>query len=193
MRSSNITVGVCLLICLTACSESADSTDGANRTTPTPKVATPFPTRPTPVAPLQIGQEATWGGGAPDPASGTTVVLSYEQPVKGARPPGDGLGVNDGVWAAVEVKVCNKQGPDISSDQQPWSLAFADGTRTQTTGLNGGDLPKPEYPTLPTVVKAGDCLRGKIPFPVSKERRPTKIVYQPASATTSTEWTVPPS
>ncbi|MFG2618969.1 hypothetical protein ACGFXC_15300 [Streptomyces sp. NPDC048507] len=114
-------------------------------------------------------------------------------PRHGVTPPGEGLGVEDAVWAAVEVKVCNKQGPDISSDQQPWSLAFADGTRTQTTGLNGGDLPKPEYPTLPTVVKAGDCLRGKIPFPVPKDQRPTKIVYRSASALTSTEWAVPAS
>ncbi|MET3984292.1 hypothetical protein [Streptomyces sp. PvR034] len=192
MRIRTITVGVCLLVCLTACAGPADSTDGASRVTPTPKAATPTPASPTPVAPLQIGQELTWKDGAHG-ASGTTVVLAYQQPAKGSMPPGEGLGVDDAVWATVEVKVCNKQGPDISSDQQPWSLAFADGTRTQTTGLNGGDLPKPEYPTLPTVVKAGDCLRGKIPFPVSKDRRPTKIIYQSASALTSTEWAVPAS
>ncbi len=190
MRIRTTAVGVCLIIGLTACSEPADSAGGASRTTPTPKVETPAPAERTPASPLQIGEEATWGGGAQG-SVGTTVALAYEQPVKGVTPPGDGLGVDDGVWAAVEVKVCNKQGPDISSDQQPWSLAFADGTRMQTTGLNGGDLPKPEYPTLPTVVKAGDCLRGRIPFPVPKNQRPTKIIYRPASVPTSTEWTVP--
>lgn len=99
--------------------------------------------------------------------------------------------MENGVWAAVDVKVCNGQGPDIMSDQQPWSLAFPDGTRMQVTGLNGGDLPKPEYPTMPTVVKAGDCLRGKIPFPVPKDQRPTKVIYHPASAPTATEWAIP--
>ncbi|MEU9034570.1 hypothetical protein AB0D45_06595 [Streptomyces sp. NPDC048352] len=117
--------------------------------------------------------------------------MAYKQPAEGVVPPGEGLGVEEAVWATVEVKVCNKQGPDITSDQQPWSLAFADGTRTQVTGLNGGDLPKPEFPTLPTVVKAGDCLRGKIPFPVSKDQRPTKVVYSPASSGMVVEWAVP--
>ncbi|MEV8534662.1 DUF4352 domain-containing protein [Streptomyces sp. NPDC051211] len=147
----------------------------------------------TPATPLQIGQEAIWGESGNETASGTTTVLAYQHFVKGVTPPGAELGVVDGVWAAVEVKICNKQGAEISSDQQPWSLAFADGTRTQTTGLNGGDLPKPEYPTIPTVVKAGDCLRGRIPFPVPKNQRPAKIVYHPSSAKTATEWIVPAS
>ncbi|MEU2393537.1 hypothetical protein [Streptomyces sp. NPDC007369] len=117
--------------------------------------------------------------------------MSYQQPVKGINPPGEGLGVEDAVWATVEVKVCNAQGPDISVDQQPWSLAFPDGARIQVTGLNGGDLPKPEFPTMPTVVRAGDCLRGKIPFPVPKDQRPSKIIYAPLSAPSPTEWAVP--
>lgn len=189
MRIRTAALGASLFIGLTACSGSAGSTDVAS--TPPPAPVSPSPTPSRPAAPLQLGQEITWGGSAQSPTSGTTVVVAYQQPVEGVTPPGEGLGVKGGVWAAVEVKVCNKQGPDIASDQWPWSLAFADGTRTQVTGLNGGDLPKPEYPTLPTVIKAGDCLRGKIPFPVSKDQRPTKVIYGPAGLGTTVEWAVP--
>lgn len=190
MHIRTAALGACLLVGLTACSGATTSPD-VPRSAPSSKAVLPSPTPSTAAIPLQLGQETTWGGGTLGPASGTTVVLTYQQPVKGVEPPGEGLGVENGVWAAVDVKVCNRQGPDIMSDQQPWSLAFPDGTRIQVTGLNGGDLPKPEYPTMPTLVKAGDCLRGKIPFPVPKDQRPSKVIYHPASAPMATEWAVP--
>ncbi|WP_199826546.1 hypothetical protein [Streptomyces sp. WM4235] len=52
-------------------------------------------------------------------------------------------------------------------------------------------MPKPEFPTMPTVVKAGDCVRGKIPFPVPGDQRPTKIVYAPIGHPSPIEWAVP--
>ncbi|MFI5673406.1 hypothetical protein [Streptomyces cellulosae] len=82
---------------------------------------------------------------------------------KGPEPPGAELGGD--AWATAEVKVCNVEG-DISVSEFPWSLSYPDDTRIEVTGLNGGDLPKPEFPTDDVVVKRGDCLRGKIPFPV---------------------------
>lgn len=120
-------------------------------------------------------------------ANGSTTVLACEQPAKGTSSPGEGLGLADPEWATVEVKVCNN-GPDmISASQTPWTLAFADGTRVETTGLNGGDLPRPEFPTLDTPVKTGDCLRGKIPFAVERGERPERIVYTP-SESAPVEW-----
>lgn len=58
-------------------------------------------------------------------------------------------------------------------------------------GLNGGDLPKPEFPTDDVHVKTGDCVRGKIPYPVPSDKRPERIVYAPASFDEPLEWTVP--
>ncbi|MFE9296582.1 DUF4352 domain-containing protein [Streptomyces niveus] len=177
-----------LLLVLTGCSDGgkteAKTSETAPSASPTEKVA-PEP------AELKIGAEYSWESDVDGyTATGATTVLSYEQPVKGTSLPGEGLGLADPEWAAVEVKVCNA-GPDpISVSQLPWSLRFPDDTRADTTGLNGGDLPKPEFPTEDTVVRADDCLRGKIPFAVERGTRPDLIVYTP-SASSPVEWTVP--
>ncbi|MGW1799001.1 DUF4352 domain-containing protein [Streptomyces sp. NPDC001984] len=123
-------------------------------------------------------------------SDGTTVkatVLAYTQPEKGPAPPDKELGGD--AWATAEVKVCNVQG-DISVSQFPWSLSYPDDTRIEVTGLNGGDLPKPEFPTDDVAVKPGDCLRGKIPFPVPSSKRPDRIVYAP-DGSEPVEWAVP--
>ncbi|WP_154686013.1 hypothetical protein [Streptomyces himastatinicus] len=82
-------------------------------------------------------------------------------------------------------------GRTITASQFPWSLAFADGTRAEVTGLNGGDFPKPEFPTDDATVKVGDCIRGKIPIPVPPASRPERIVYAPEGLDEPVEWTVP--
>lgn len=171
-------------VALTAGCTSTGHDDAKPSTTPTTKPASPSPT---PTGPLALGTASKWHG---DGYAGTTNVLTYTQPVTGVSG-GDGLGIKDGVWAVAEVKVCNSAGSsDITVSQFPWSLGYADGTRIKTTGLNGGDLPKPEFPTDDTTVIAGDCLRGKIPFYVPRTSRPDRIIYAPEGGE-SAVWGVP--
>jgi hypothetical protein len=169
-------------VALTAGCTSTSHDDAKPSTTPTTKPATASPT-----GPLTLGAPSAWHG---DGYAGTTTALTYTQPVTGI-PANDGLGVKDGVWAVAEVKVCNSAGSsDITVSQFPWQLGYADGTRIKVTGLNGGDLPKPEFPTDDTTVIAGDCLRGKIPFYVPRTSRPDRIIYAPEGGD-SAVWGVP--
>ncbi|MEU0526456.1 DUF4352 domain-containing protein [Streptomyces niveus] len=181
-------LAVALLLPLTACGGSEAKTEAkASEKTP---VATPTETATQEPAELKIGAASAWETDLDGyTATGKTTVINYEQPAKGTSSPGEGLGLADPEWAVVEVKVCNA-GPDsISVSQMPWSLRFPDDSRVDTTGLNGGDLPKPEFPTDDTIVKADDCLRGKIPFAVERGVRPDRIVYAP-SASAPVEWSV---
>ncbi|MET7319520.1 DUF4352 domain-containing protein [Streptomyces sp. NPDC005549] len=183
-----ITVG--LLATLTACGSSSDDAKVTKSTaTPEPAAtsATPEPT-PTQQTTFAIGETADVNDTAND-VSFSATVIAYTQPVKGPQPPTPELGGD--AWATAEIKVCNLKGQTFTVSQFPWSLAYKDGTRMEVTGLNGGDLPKPEFPTDDVSVKADDCVRGKIPYPVTGSKRPERIVYAPQAMDEPLEWTVP--
>lgn len=158
--------------------------------TPTPPPATtPPPQRTT----FDLGQDWNWQSTTDDgtTTTGTTTVLAYKQPVPNVSPPGDD-GQDGDVWGSVEAKVCTgKNSPgSITVDQFAWSLAFPDGARIEVTGLNGGDFPRPEFP-MDATVRAGDCARGLIMFPVPRDQRPERVIYAPDGIEEPIEWTVP--
>lgn len=178
------------LTALAGCSGGGDDEKTPAAATSAEEPTSPEP-EPTPTA-MTVGDAYRWKTAADGlQTAGTTTVLAYEQPAKGTSSPGEGLGLTDPEWAVVEVKVCNAGPDNITASQFPWTLAFPDGTRTEVTGLNGGDLPKPEFPTEDTLVRADDCLRGKIPFAVERGVRPERVVYAPAAEPEPVEWTVP--
>ncbi|MDQ0795586.1 DUF4352 domain-containing protein [Streptomyces sp. B1I3] len=182
--------GAALLLTLTSCGSNDDDakvtkSDATPEPAATSAAPTPTPTQQTTFA---IGETADVDDTANDVAF-TATVIAYTQPVKGPQPPTAELGGD--AWATAEIKVCSVKGQSFSVSQFPWSLAYEDGTRMEVTGLNGGDLPKPEFPTDDVSVKAGDCVRGKIPYPVQSGKRPERIVYAPQSLTEPLEWTVP--
>jgi hypothetical protein len=181
-----------LLLPLAACNSTSDAKPAATVTvtvTATPSDHATAASRTT----YSIGDVMTWtdkGEDGSNATTGTSTVLSYKQPVAGLEAPDSSLGMGDGaVWGRVEVKVCSTRGDDVTVSQNPWSLAFSDGTRAEVTGLGGGDFPKPEYAPTETLLQAGDCIRGGIMFPVSKGQRPARIVY--SGGTKPTSWTVP--
>lgn len=182
-------VVLALAAALTACTSGGSSSDAKPKATAKATTAKPSPT-PSMASPLAIGQPNKWhmDGGY----NGSTTVLAYTQPIHLYDDPGTSLGYPKGsFWATVEVKVCNNAGSTlITVSQTPWTLGFKDGTRTETTGEYGGDFPKPEFPALDTNVTAGECLRGKIPFPVAKGQRPDRIIYS-AESRDPVIWTVP--
>ncbi|MDA5284439.1 DUF4352 domain-containing protein [Streptomyces sp. Isolate_45] len=148
-------------------------------------VAPPSPTRAK--KRFAVGEVAEFDDGT---SKVSAVLLAYTQPVAGPRPP-DPVTQGGDVWATAEVKVCNTGGENFSVSQFPWSLAYEDGTRIKVTGLNGGDMPKPEFPSGDEVVKQGDCVRGKIPYPVPGDKRPARVVYAPQGLDEPIDWSVP--
>lgn len=193
-------------VCLTAAAalavagcSSGSKTDGAaakppvtpstaaasSATTMPPGTPTPSPTS----AAYAFGQPWHWTGN--EGATGTTTALGYKQPVLADDPPGTELGVPAGSqWGRLDIKVCETTPPSISVGQESWHLQFADGSKADTTGLNGGDFPKPEFPQ-DGVVQAGDCARGGIMFPIPKGQRPVRVEYAPESAPEPIFWTIP--
>ncbi|MDT0477383.1 DUF4352 domain-containing protein [Streptomyces sp. DSM 41014] len=118
----------------------------------------------------------------------TAQVTEYQQPPKGPQPeaPTD---LGGDIWATVNVKVCNLRGATFTVGQTAWSLEYDDGTSVESTGLSGGDMPKPEYP-MDRAVKPGRCAAGLISYPVDSKKRPARVTYAPESGE-SAEWAVP--
>ncbi|MFF9023931.1 DUF4352 domain-containing protein [Streptomyces eurythermus] len=118
----------------------------------------------------------------------TVQALEYQQPYQGPQPQKPDASQGGDIWATAEIKICNISGPDINVSQTPWSLDYEDGTSIETTGLSGGDMPKPEFP-MDKPVKAGRCAAGLIAYPVPSNKRPERIVYAP-EGTEPIEWAV---
>jgi hypothetical protein len=182
-RHTHAAIAAALLLALTAC---------GNGGTPEPTVTvtvteTPGQASKTPAAGpknrLAFGTGFTWSNDVEGkPTTATITALSYEQPVSGLTNP---------EWAVIEVKYCTTSGATATVSQAPWSLGFADGTRITPEIFGGPGLPRPQYPTEGAKVKAGDCLRGKIPVVLEKGQRPDRIIYEPTGLDDPVEWTVP--
>ncbi|MFB7936316.1 DUF4352 domain-containing protein [Streptomyces sp. NPDC056049] len=192
MRPQTVTAStIGLLLALTACSNDEPATPAVSKTSvssepaATPTTSTPSPT-PTDTT-YAIGETAKV---TTDDATFTVTALAYTQPVKGPQPPDPATQGGD-VWATVEAKVCSESGITLTVTQFPWSLTYADGTVVKVTGSSGGDMPKPEFP-MDQPVKNGRCVKGKIPFPVMNNLRPSHVLYAPeALAASPIEWTIP--
>ncbi|MEU2233149.1 DUF4352 domain-containing protein [Streptomyces vietnamensis] len=187
LTTAALTVG--LLAALTACSnEPAAPTVSKTSSSPEPAATTSTLT-PTPTdITYKLGETAKVNDD-PNGVVFTATVIAYIQPVKGPQPPDPATQGGD-VWATVEAKICN-EAKTVTVSQFPWSLAYADGTVVKVTGSSGGDMPKPEFP-MDVPIKAGRCVKGKIPFPVMSNSRPERIVYAPESlAADPVEWAVP--
>ncbi|KUF20116.1 hypothetical protein AT728_28045 [Streptomyces silvensis] len=122
-----------------------------------------------------------------DGTSSTAEVLAYTHTEKGPQAPGEELGGDS--WATAEIRVCNTGSDRIGVSQDPWSVDYADGTSMETTGLSGGDMPKPEFP-MDKSLGSAKCARGKVAFPVHADKRPVSIVYSPEGGE-PVEWAVP--
>ncbi|WP_052397248.1 hypothetical protein [Streptomyces sp. NRRL F-5123] len=187
--------GITLLATIVGCSSSGSddkaapvptTTSPAAVTTTSAPTATPTPTPPTTYT---IGQSWPWR--SDQGATGSTTVLGYKQPVLKSDPPDESLGVPAGSqWGRLDIKICQKSGPSIEVSQDPWHVKFDDGSQADTTGLSGGDFPKPEFP-MDGTVRAGDCTRGGIMFPIPKGQRPVGVVYAPESAPEPIYWAIP--
>lgn len=92
-------------------------------------------------------------------------------------------------WAVLDVKVCNTDSEPIQVSPLVWSLAYADGSRVESAGMNAGELPQPLYP-MDAKVSSGDCVRGHIAFQVPKDGRPERVLYSPDALDEPVEWQV---
>ncbi|NEB41448.1 DUF4352 domain-containing protein [Streptomyces sp. SID14515] len=196
MRAATALLPAVSATLLAGCGDSDSRTDGKASNTPRPSPSTEStPASPTQPTALAIGEPYRWTHPATPEnvaTSGISTVIGYEQPVSVRNWPADATDAENPEWIAVEVKVCNDNGDDITVFQTPWSLGFRDDTRVETRGLIGSGLPKPEYPVDGGTLRPGDCLRGKIPFVVEKGQRPDRIIYQ-GGEIGPVEWAVPAS
>lgn len=191
MRAAVVVVAAGLLA---ACSGGGEST--AKPSTPATSNTWPGglepvddePTAEETQAPLALGETWAWEMEGDEPASGTLAVLGYRQPVPNVWPPSED-GQDGEVWGSLEAKLCVDSGSFVAQ-QFGWSLAFEDGARVEVTGLNGGDFPRPEFP-MDATVRAGDCVRGLMMFPVPRDQRPVRAVYEPDGIDVPVEWRLP--
>jgi hypothetical protein len=176
----------CLLLAATAtaCSSGDDSqapavakASATESASPTPS-PTPSPTREA----LRLGDTATISADT----DFTAAALAYD---------GEGVtGVPELLeagqkWAVLMVKVCNRDAEPIETSPLVWSLAYADGVRVESAGMNAGGLPKPLYP-MDAKVSSGDCVRGNIAFQVPKDGTPERVLYSPDALDEPVEWQV---
>ncbi|MYV56522.1 hypothetical protein [Streptomyces sp. SID3212] len=189
MRTRNTTAlaATMLLGTLAACSSGTDDQE-ATKASPVSTKA-PAKASPSPAAPMPLGTVFTLPV-AEDGSITTATVLGYEQgTIKPQRSADAEFGTKGYVWAAIELKVCNKKG-NLGVTRYPWALAYTDGTRIEPSGVTYGDFPKPEYPYEATV-KTGDCVRGKTVFPVPGNQRPERVLYTTDILPEPAEWAVP--
>lgn len=172
---------------LTACSSGDEPKTIRVTVTKTAPATTGSPTPNPADSTLKMGATKTIDDAAND-VHITIQALDYQQPYKGTQPQKPDAALGGDTWSTANVKVCNVSGPDINVSQSPWSLSYADGTSVETTGLSGGDMPKPEFP-MDKAVKAGRCAAGLIAFPVDSSKTPARVVYEP-EGTEPTEWAV---
>lgn len=189
MRIRTTTAGILtvLALTLTACggSDSGDDKPAVSKASDTPTPATtPTPTPSKQELELNVGDTANVDG---DNGRFTVAALSYQDTSIHSSIPGL---LKDGQkWALVDAKMCNNTGQTVPATPFPWSLAYADGSRVESTVITGTDLPGPLYPEE-TKVKNGDCVRGNIVFQVPKEGRPERVVYAPDVIDDPVEWQV---
>lgn len=191
MRTRTTTAGVLavLALTLTACGDSDDGKPAVTKATDTPTTSpTPTPT-PTPSPSqqeleFQVGDTADVEG---TDGKFTVAALTYRD--TGIHSSIPGLLEDGQKWALVEAKVCNHTGQTVPATPYPWSLAYEDGSRVESTAITGTDLPGPLYPEE-TKLKDGDCVRGNIVFQVPEEGQPERVVYAPDVLDDPLEWQV---
>ncbi|MFI1616515.1 hypothetical protein ACH4VT_05935 [Streptomyces lydicus] len=125
---------------------------------------------------LSLGTSWEWRNGD-ESSTGKTVVVGWKQPIHSVGSAVEESGEKGYVWGALELKVCTDKGSVLSS-QTDWTLAYGDGARVEPSSSTWDDFPKPEFP-VETQVRAGDCVRGKLVFPVPGHQQPERVLYAP--------------
>lgn len=175
--------GILAALLLTGCGSDDEPT--VTKASPPPATSTTPTPEPTPTEkPLTVGDTANID--APDAKLAAGVLAYTDQGITGIPE----MLSSGQKWAVAEVKLCNKGEEAVGVSTMPWSLAYADGARVESAGLNAGELPQPLYP-MEAKIKQGDCVRGNIVFTVPKEGRPERVLYTIEDLDEPVEWTVP--
>ncbi|UOB09086.1 DUF4352 domain-containing protein [Streptomyces sp. HP-A2021] len=176
------TITACLLLAglITGCSSSDEPTVAKATDTPPATSSTPSPSPSPSQETLKLGDTANIN------AEGKFTATTVRYKDSGIPDVAELLNA-DQKWAALEIKVCNKDPEPITVTPFPWSLAYTDGARVEATHMTGNELPQPLYP-LEAKVKNGDCVRGNVLFQVPKEGRPERVLYSPDVLDEPAEW-----
>jgi hypothetical protein len=117
----------------------------------------------------------------------TATVFAYTEPAADGAAP-DKAGDE---WAAADVQTCEQKGSvfPVTVNIGPWSLRYSDGTAILPTQTTAPQFPQPLYPSNPSTLKAGQCLRGWIMFPVQAGKAP-QLVHYAAQNATPIDWVI---
>jgi hypothetical protein len=159
-------VAALALVLAAGCSAAGN---GAAPLSPLPATSGPGTGR----APNAIGQSAD-----ADHSFIAATVFAYRQPVaSGAPAPNPG----DYAWAAVDVQTCASASVIFNAAVTglQWLLVYGDGTEVEPARTAYPQFPRPRYPIAQRTLRAGECVRGWIMFPVPAAAKPQLIRYAP--------------
>ncbi|GAO09206.1 hypothetical protein TPA0598_04_08420 [Streptomyces lydicamycinicus] len=195
MRHHTAIATAAILLLVTSCASSKQSEKASPKTGGRTEAASIEPPSPTEEAAskapttLTIGFPWEWRNGD-ESSIGKTTVVSWKQPIHSVGSAAEETGEKGYVWGALDLKVCTDRG-EVLSSQTDWTLAYQDGARIEPSSSTWDDFPKPEFPAE-TQVRAGDCVRGKLVFPIPSGQRPERVLYAPnGDGASLAEWTVP--
>lgn len=183
-----------ILLLVTSCATEAGrgdfpKTDGRTKAASTEEPSPPEEAASKAPATLTIGSPWEWRNGD-ESSIGRTTVVSWKQHVHSVGSAAEETGEKGYEWGALDLKVCTDRG-EVLSSQTDWTLAYQDGARIEPSSSTWDDFPKPEFPAE-TQVRAGDCVRGKLVFPVPSGQRPERVLYAPnGDGASLAEWKVP--
>lgn len=129
---------------------------------------------------LRVGQSRPFND---SDSTGSVSVLKFRQPFPSSIPPGR-AGYE---FAGVEVRRCYKtisREGGLTVGWGPWTLGYRNGNIVESPNLwSAEQFSVPLYPRE-RPVRAGQCVRGWIPYEVKKGSRPATVAYTlDASAT----------
>jgi hypothetical protein len=160
-----------LLVAVTGCS-------GATAAAPAPTVTVTVTATPGHSAAKQPGTVPTGKAITADDndSTGTATAVRFKQPLPSRYPP-DRKGYE---YAGLEVRRCFdtiSAGADLSVGWNAWTLSYRDGTVVEPAESWSADYFSVTLYPRDRPVRAGQCVRGWIPYEVSKGTRPTSASY----------------
>lgn len=158
----------------------ADTAQPAPSATVTVTAEAPSATPKAQPATLKVGQQRPFNDAD---SRGSVAVLKFRQPFPSSIPP-ERAGYE---FAGVEVRRCYKtisREGGLTVGWGPWTLGYRNGNIVESPNLwSANQFSVPLYPRE-RPVRAGQCIRGWIPYEVKKGTRPATVAYTlDASAT----------
>lgn len=124
-------------------------------------------------------------------STGSAAVLKFQQPLPSRFPP-ERAGYE---YAGIEVRRCFKTitaSEGIAVGWSPWTLTYKNGNVVEPPSSWSADHFSVQLYPRDRPVRAGQCIRGWIPYEVPKRKRPATVAYilSGSEGTQQVEWSI---